>query len=108
MTASENSFVGLAKQTAKGTPNVTDNAFDYFLFCEGGIGPQNVVIPLDQEVGGGALLRGMAKVGVTASGAFNMIPRPNTLGNFLYGAFGTVAAPAQKAATTAYEHVFTL
>ena len=107
MTASEASFVGLAKQTAKGTPNTTDASFKYFLFNEGTAGPQNSVIPLDQEVGGGAMLRGMAKVGVVSAGAFTIIPRPEILGHFLLGALGAVETPVVKG-TTGYLHEFHL
>lgn len=108
MTASESSFVGFAKQTAKGSPNSTDGDFSYFLFNEGTIGPQNNNLPLDQEVGGGAMLRGVAKVGVTSVGAFSFIPRPTIVGKFLLGALGTVAAPAQQGSTAAYLHAFDL
>ena len=109
MTASESSFVGFAKQTAKGSPNSTDGDFEYFLFNEGTIGPQNNNLPLDQEVGGGALLRGVAKVGVTSVGAFSFIPRPSIMGKFLLGALGTVAAPVEQGTGTgAYLHAFDL
>jgi hypothetical protein len=108
MTASERSYVGLAKQTAAGTPNTTDANFEYILFTEGGIGPQNVNVPLDQEVGGGAMLRSMIKAGVTSAGVFTLIPRPLTVGYFLLGALGQAAAPVQKETTTAWEHVFSL
>lgn len=107
MTASEKSFVGLAKQTAKGTPNTTDSAFNYFLFVDGSSGPSNVVLPLDQEVGGGAMLRSLAKVGVTSGGAYTIIPRPTTLGNFLHGALGTSASPVDNL-DGSYDHVFDL
>lgn len=108
MTASEASFIGLAKQVGKGTINSTDASFKYFLFTEGQAGPQNSVIPLDQEVGGGAMLRGMAKVGVVSAGAFTIIPRPEILGHFLLGAIGTAEAPVQQGATTAYLHEFVM
>jgi Phage tail tube protein len=108
MTASESSYVGLAKQTGKGTPNVTDNAFKYLLFTEGGISPANVVVPLDMEVGGGAMQRSLAKMGVMSQGAFQIIPRPTVLGDFLLGALGQAAAPVQQDTTTAYLHAFTL
>lgn len=108
MTASESSFIGFAKQTAKSTENVTDAEFQYFLFNEGTVGPQNNNLPLDQEVGGGAMLRGVAKVGVTSVGAFSFIPRPDIMGMFLLGALGDVAAPAQQATSAAYLHAFDL
>lgn len=56
MTAAENSVLGFAKQTAKGTPNVTDAEFKYLLFTQSAMGVNNLSIPLDPEVGGGAML----------------------------------------------------
>ena len=103
MTASERSYVGLALQTAKGTINATDAAFVYFLFNEGGIGPQNVIVPLDQEVGGGAMLRSVIKAGVVSAGAFTLIPRPIAIGWFLYGALGD---PTTTGAAVPYTHTF--
>ena len=106
MTASERSYVGLAKQTAKGTPNTTDASFVYFLFSEGSVGPQNLVIPLDQEVGGGAMLRSVIKAGVSSMGAFTIIPRPHSLGHFLLGALGEAATPT--GGPPDYTHVFSM
>jgi hypothetical protein len=108
MTAAEGSFLGIAKQTALGTPNVTDNAFKYLLFNQGAVAPQNLAIPLDTEVGGGALLRNVTKVGVTSGGALEFIPRPEMLGTLLLGAFGNVSSALKSPSTTAYEHTFTL
>jgi hypothetical protein len=88
MTASEKSYIGFAKQTAKGTPNVTDAEYTYFLFTEGGIGPDNQFLPLDQEVGGGAMARSVVKTGVVSSGVFTAIPRPTMIGNILTGLIG--------------------
>ena len=92
MTAAEGSFLGLAKQTAYGTPNTTDSSFKYLLFQQGSIAPNNVVIPLDAEVGGGALMRSMVKVAVSSGGAIQVVPRPETLGHFLYGVTGAVTS----------------
>jgi hypothetical protein len=108
MTAAEGSFIGLAKQVALGTPNVTDNLFKYLLFSQGAVAPQNLAIPLDTEVGGGALLRNVTKVGVTSGGALEFIPRPETLGSLLLGAFGKVTSALKSPSTTAYEHTFVL
>lgn len=108
MTASERSFVGLAKQSAKGEPITADAAFQYFLYTDGGISPQNMFTPLDQEIGGGAMLRDVIKTGVTSAGMFTFIPRPEVIGHFLLGALGNVGEPVQQGATTAYLHTFTL
>ncbi len=107
MTASEGSFLGFAKQAAAGTPNVTDNDFEYILFTEGGMGPEPMTIPLDPEVGGGALLRDVVKVGVVSRGQFSFVPRPSSLGRMLYGALGTVATTDDPASLT-YSHEFKL
>jgi len=96
MTAAEKSFIGIAKQTGVGVRNVTDAQFKYLLFRAGGVAPQNIVIPLDAEVGGGAMLRDMAKVGVTSGGALDIIPRPDTMGTMLYGALGQIDARAHQ------------
>jgi len=106
MTASEASYVGLAKQTAKGSVNSTPGEFDYLLFTAGSSGPQNMVIPLDQEVGGGPLLRNVVKVGVTSAAAFQIIPRPATLGHFLAGVVGPDTKTGDG--TLGYTHTFKL
>lgn len=105
MTASEKSFIGLAKQTSKGTPNTTDASFDYMLITQGGVGPQSTTLPLDQEIGGGALLRSVDRVGVVSMGAFEFIPRPKTLGHLLLGALGT---GLKTGAAVPYTHTFKL
>jgi len=90
MPSAEKSALGIAKQVGKGVPNTNDADFTYLLFINGGVAPNNVVIPLDPEVGGGALSRDVKKVGVTSGGAMEFIPRPASLGKLLLGAFGTV------------------
>lgn len=108
MAASEKSVLGFAKQTVKGTAATT--GFQYILFSRGTAGVQNMSIPLDPEVGGGAILRDVVKVGVTGSGALEFVPRPDSLGYFLMGALGASAAPvaADTGLTVAKKHVFTL
>jgi hypothetical protein len=108
MTAAEKSYMGLAKQTAYGTPNVTDASFSYFLFSEGSLAPNNVVLPTDQEVGGGALLNDVQKVGVSAAGAFTFIPRATSLGHFLMGVLGADTSTLHAGGTLAYDHVMKL
>lgn len=110
MTASERSIFGLAKQTAKGTPNVTDNLFKYMLFTEGVASPQSIVVPLDQEIGGGAMLRSVIKAGVTSLAQLAFIPRPEAIGHLLMGALGAQEAPVQTPPSTgtAYLHEFHL
>jgi len=106
MTAAEKSFVGLAAQSDKGTPNTTDADFVYLLFRNSGIAPQNVVIPLDNEVGGGAMLRDLTKVGVTSGGTVDLIPRPASLGWLLFGVLGDVDTTDNLDGS--YTHDFTL
>jgi len=106
MTASESSLIGLAKQTGKGIPNVTDANFDYLLFREGAVGVIPSFLPLDQEIGGGAMLRNVLKVGVMSGGQLSIIPRPKTLGHFFYGITGAVNSV--DGTDGSYEHEFTL
>ncbi|HZW04634.1 MAG TPA: phage tail tube protein [Anaerolineaceae bacterium] len=108
MTAAENSLLGFAKQALKGTPIADDAAFDYILYTEAALGPNNVVVPLDPEVGGGALPRDLKKMGVYSGGGFEFIPRPETLGHFLAGITNTPASEELPLATGAYKHTFTL
>lgn len=105
MTASENSFIGLAKQSAKGALMATDANFAYLLFREGSMAPNNLYVPLDQEVGGGALLRSVIKAGVMSAGQFDIIPRPETLGRILMGILGK---DTKTGAGPAYTHTFAL
>jgi hypothetical protein len=106
MTASENSFVGLAKQTGKGTPNITDADFSYMLFREGALGAVPSYLPLDQENGGGALPRNVLKVGVMSGGQLSIIPRPKTLGHAFLGVTGAVNSV--DGTDGSFEHTFTL
>lgn len=92
MTAAEGSLLGLAIQSAYDVPEDRDEQFKYLLFSEGSVAPNNVVLPLDPEVGGGALTRNVVKVAVNSGGALALIPRPETLGMFLYGVTGKVAS----------------
>lgn len=105
--SSEGSILGLAKQTAKGTPNTTDASFMYFLYTNSAVAPSNVTVPLDTEVGGGAMLRDVKKLGVMSGGAFEFIPRPNMLGHLLLGALGDVSS-AIDGAGPGYIHTFKL
>jgi hypothetical protein len=106
MAASESSLIGIAKQTAKGTPNTTDAAFDYVLFREGALGVIPSYLPLDPEVGGGAMLRNVLKVGVLSGGQVSFIPRPKTLGHMFYGITGAINSV--DGLDGSYAHTFTL
>ncbi len=106
MTAVEKSYVGLAKQTAKGTPNVTDADFHYLLFTQGGLSASPVTVPLDIEIGGGAILRDVVKTGVMSGGQLALIPRPNSLGLALMGMTGKVVTT--DGLDGSWSHKFTL
>lgn len=108
MAATERSLLGFAPQTAKGTPNVTDADFKYILFGQGTAGVQNTIVPLDPEIGGGALPRDVVKAGAVAVGQLEFIPRPDTLGFLLKGALGSVVSTEQVAVPGLYDHVFSL
>jgi hypothetical protein len=107
MTASERSYLGLAKQTAKGSVNSTDADFAYFLFRAGGVAPTNIFLPLDQEIGGGAMPRDVVKAGIQSAGQMDFIPRPGNIGKLLLGALGSAASPVDNT-DGSYSHVFTL
>lgn len=108
MSAAENSVVGLAKQTAYDTENSTDADFRYLLFRDGAFGPNNITITLPPEVGGGAMQRGVVKVGVNSGGNLNLIPRPASLGEFLMGLCGVDTYTADTPSSGWNEHVFGL
>jgi len=91
MTAAEKSFIGLARQSVKNTPITDDAAFTYMLFTQGGLSPAPVTLPLDPEIGGGAMLRDVIKAGIVSGGRLSFIPRPKSLGFAFLGATGSVA-----------------
>jgi hypothetical protein len=90
MTAAEGSFLGFAPQVSKGVANTTDADFKYLLFRQGQASSQSIIVPLDAEVGGGALMRSVAKMGVSGAGAVDFVPRPASLGMMLKAATGWV------------------
>lgn len=94
MAAAEKTFLGFAKQSAFETPNTTDNDFKYMLFTRSAGGPNPIQIPLPPEVGGGALLRNILKVGVNSGVQGEFIPRPEVLGFILHGMTGNVTSVA--------------
>jgi hypothetical protein len=104
MTAAEKSIVGLAKQVAKGTPNTTDADFTYLLFTGGGLGVSPLTLPLDPEVGGGAILRDVVKAGVMSGGQLAFIPRPASLGMAFMGMTGKVYSV--DGSDGSYKHTF--
>lgn len=103
MTAVEGSYLGLAQQSAFGSE--ATSGFKYMLFRRGSFGPNNVVLPLGPEVGGGAFERSVVKVGVTTGGALQFTPRPDTIGEILAGTLGDAAVSGTAAP---YTHTFTL
>jgi hypothetical protein len=106
MTASERSFIGLAKQASKGTPITNDADFTYMLFTQGGLAASPVNLPLDQEIGGGAMLRDVQKMGIMSGGRLSFIPRPKSLGFVFLGMTGNVATVDNTDGS--YTHTFTL
>jgi hypothetical protein len=92
MTSALDSHFGLAKQIAKGTAVSAASSFKYFYFSQGtGISPTPIVLPLDQEIGAGPLVRDVLKVGVSSAGGINFIPRADSVGLMLLGALGAVS-----------------
>lgn len=108
MTASERSILGLAKQSGKGTPNTTASAFSYFLYRQGSVAPQNMFLPLEQEIGGGAMLRDVVKAGIQSAGTLDFIPRPTNIGMLLMGALGSSGGTPTTNGDGSYSHVFSL
>jgi len=104
MASAENSYVGFAKQSAKGTPATT--GFGYFSFSRGGIGPQNQYISPDQEIGTGGLPTDLEKGGVFSAGAFEFTPHAHNIGHWLTGVLGESAAPVADG--TGYKHTITM
>lgn len=93
MTAAEGSFLGIALQSAFDTPNTNDDDFTYIMFRQGSVAAQNINLPLDPEIGGGAINpRSVVKAGVTSGGMLDLIYRPETMGWLLLGATGHVAS----------------
>lgn len=107
MTAAERSYFGLCKQVSKGTPITVDTNFKYILFSQGAGGVNNIVVPLDSEVGGGAVLRDVIKAGASVGGAFEFIPRADTLGQILLGLLGKDTVTGTLA-SGGFVHAFTL
>ena len=69
MTSALDSHFGIAKQVAKGTAVSAASSFRYFYFSQGtGISPTPIVLPLDQEIGAGSLIRSVDKVGISTGG----------------------------------------
>lgn len=107
MASAENTKFGVALQTAAGAPNITEGSFDYLLYSEGALGPQNMIIPTDPEVGGGAMISDLKKVGISSAGAINFIPRAKSIGKLLYAALGKQDTPAAvPPGSEAYAHTF--
>jgi hypothetical protein len=93
-----NSALGIAKQSAKGTPATT--GFNWFLFNEGMAGPQERSTQLPPEAGGGILSRGLIRMGVSGAAGGQLIPRANSLGALLVGVMGKDTPTAMDPDTT--------
>ena len=76
------SSIGLAKQTAKGTPAAHGTA-TWFLVTDQTAGAQPRIQQLPAEMGGGLLPRGTVKTGVSGLAAVRGIPRPESIGHLL-------------------------
>jgi hypothetical protein len=87
-----NSHLGLAKQTAKGTPETSTANFTWFLARRIGGGPMPRQSPLPYEIGGGMLVRGQVKLGVNAGAGLQYIPRASSIGHLLLGVAGKVTS----------------
>jgi hypothetical protein len=108
------SAVGLARQTAKGTEMAYESGFHWMLAEQAMAGPQEGVLALPMEMGGGLFPRGRVKTSVFGAGALSGIPRPESLGLVLLGMFGGGASAEIDPDTTPasgdeyYQHTFTV
>ncbi|MEM4235163.1 MAG: hypothetical protein QXU75_08450 [Candidatus Methanomethylicaceae archaeon] len=89
MATAENSLLGFAAQSAIGSEVTTDASFDYLYFTDGAMGVNNINLPLDPEIGGGAMLRNIVRAGVSTAGQITFIPRPKTLAKIASGVLGS-------------------
>lgn len=104
MASADGSFWGIGKQASKGA---VASAFNYILFTEGGSGINNGFLPLDEEIGGGPMVRDVVKASVFSQGAIGFIPRPTSIGHFLMGAMGKDTVVAGTAgALGSHTHTF--
>ena len=105
------SSIGLARQTAKGSPAAHGDA-TWFLVTDQTAGAQPRVQQLPPEMGGGMLPRGTVKTGISGLVASRAIPRPDSIGHLLYGLCGDVTTVQQDPDTTPasgdeyYAHTF--
>lgn len=87
-----NSHVGLAQQSAKGVPATETADFKWVLARMVAGGPVPRQSPLPFEIGGGMMSRGQVKLGVNAIAGMGIIPRANSIGDFLLGVAGKVTS----------------
>ena len=78
----------------------------YLLFREAAVGVIPSFLPLDAEVGGGAMLRNVVKSASCQAGNLSIIPRPKTLGYHFLGITGAVNS--EDGADGSFEHTFTI
>jgi hypothetical protein len=64
----------------------------WYLSTDQAAGAQPRVVPLPPEMGGGMLSRGIIKTGISGMAALRGIPRPDTIGQILYGLCGNVVS----------------
>jgi hypothetical protein len=108
------SAVGLARQSAKGTEMAYESGFHWMLAEQAMAGPQEGILALPMEMGGGLFPRGRVKTSVFGAGALSGIPRPESLGLVLLGMFGSSASAEIDPDTTPasgdeyYQHTFTI
>ncbi|MCX7596716.1 MAG: hypothetical protein N2235_23810 [Fischerella sp.] len=91
MATAEKSLLGFAEQGGKGSEVTDDANFKYIYFTEGTMGVNNINLPLDPEIGGGAMLRNIVRAGVSTAGQIAFIPRPKTLASMMAGVLGQAA-----------------
>lgn len=88
MTSADRTYVGIMRQSTKGTIYATDTNFTYFMFNQGAMDPASNFLQSDDGAGGGPLPNSMEKVGVVSQGAFSQVVRSKIIGHFLTGVLG--------------------
>lgn len=96
-------YIGLAKQSAKGTTNSNDASFVYVPTETQTISPNTMIRPLPLEQAAIPMLRNVHKAAYSVAGTITFIPRVDSIGWFLLGALGVSSTPS---GTGPYTHDF--
>src|SRR6185437_5465493 len=96
--------LGLARQSAKGTPNTS---FDYIPATNLGVNANQQTQPTPFEISGGYFQKTAYKTGVSVGGSTSIIQRPDSFGNVLMALAGQDTVTPVVGQSGAYSHSFT-